>query len=165
MLKSLQQNVNKRDEYDAFGELVAAKVRKLDEVTRDDVMLQINHLLVKARRGQLQHQYQVPLAINIPQNQSFPFSPPDVHPNSSASNSSYSGVEHPFSSPSTYQSISSSIANQFSQPLSPFNQTLLSPSQPTSSSSFTENQSNQSSNSDLANTVRSYFKTFNDVNE
>lgn len=143
---------------------MAAKLRKLDEYARDDVMLQIDHLLLKAKQGRLQYQHEVPLSIHLPQNQFSAFSPSThVYSNPSTSNS-LSIAEYQFSPPSSSKSVSS-IPNQFSQPPSPFNQTQPSLSQLTTSSSFAETQPNPSSNSELINTVKNYFQTFNDVNE
>lgn len=143
---------------------MVAKLRKLNEYARDDIMLQIDHLLLKAKQGRLQYQHEVPLSIRLPQKQFSAFSPSaHVYPNPSTSNSS-SIVQYPFSPPSSCNSVSS-IPNQFSQPPSPFNQTQSSLSQVTTSSTFAETRLDPSSSSELLNTVKNYFETFNDVNQ
>lgn len=185
VLKSLQQTANKRDEYDAYGEVVAGKLRKLDEYTRDNVMLQIDQLLLQAKRRTSQKQYQVPPSVYITENQFSQFPQPQANYNSSLSNSASSGLEYPFSPPSssyveTTSPVSTYIPNKFSQPPSPFIQTQLSPSQPSaqpieydqsssnehSYSSTTPPQlSSRNTEKDNCETAQNFFQSFNDCEQ
>ncbi|CAH0559439.1 unnamed protein product [Brassicogethes aeneus] len=49
VLQSLKKNANQRDEYDIYGELIAKRIRKLDENIRDQVMHEIDNVIFKAK--------------------------------------------------------------------------------------------------------------------
>jgi hypothetical protein len=113
------QKKTEKDEYDIYGALVATKLRKMDEITRQYVMNEIDNLMFRAIIQSTSHK-------NVPPHLS--------------QNTTLNYVQQPYSLPSQFQTFN---YTQQSFPSPSQCSTFSHTTQPSSSNSSTPNRSTQ----------------------